>query len=192
MKRFIIVYLFITAIIALAPKDSTEIQGINNTNTKKSELGLQSKCGFYINKTACNFTLKNQFGKNVTLYDLMGKVIVLDFSTMWCWPCNAAAMSTRDIQKKYGNNVAYITIIAEDEQGKLPTKKKLLKWANRFWITTPYVLAANDKLFASKLTSGWKIKAWPTFVIINRKMKIVDYFEGFSKKYVEKKIEENL
>ena len=190
MKRFIIFYLFIIIVIALFPKINDKISVIDNT--KKYTLVVKNQCGYSINKTACNFTLKNQFGNDVTLYDLMGKVVILDFSTMWCYPCNVAAMSVRDIQKKYGDNIAYITIIAEDEEGKLPTKKKLVKWANTYWITTPYVLAANDKIFVSKKRSGWKIKAWPTFVIINRKMKIVDYFEGFDKQYVENKIEENL
>jgi thiol-disulfide isomerase/thioredoxin len=191
MKRFIIFYLFIIVTITLFPKQHNKTSNTNIT-TEHAAVAVQESCGFSINKIACSFTLKNQFGKNIKLHDLIGKVVVLDFSTMWCYPCNVAAMSSRDIQKKYGDDIAYITIIAQDEEGKRPTKKKLVKWAKRFWITAPYVLAADDKIFMSKKRQGWDINAWPTFVIIDRKMKIVDYFEGFSEKYVEKKIEENL
>ena len=43
--------------------------------------------GYGIGDTAYDFTARDQFGDEVSLYQFYGKTIVLDFCTIWCTAC---------------------------------------------------------------------------------------------------------
>ena len=45
------------------------------------------ECSQHIEEHPCNFTLVDQHGNDVSLYDFYKQPIVLDFSVMWCGPC---------------------------------------------------------------------------------------------------------
>jgi thiol-disulfide isomerase/thioredoxin len=51
-----------------------------------------------------NFTMKDVDGKNVTLSDYKGKVILLDFWATWCGPCKYEIPSFVELQEKYGKD----------------------------------------------------------------------------------------
>ena len=65
------------------------------------------------------------------IFDCMrhyGKVIVLDFSTMWCGYCQVLAGETQDMQDKYGpEGFVYVTVLFENMRGKPTTGKAICK-----------------------------------------------------------------
>ena len=47
--------------------------------------------GSQVGMRAVNFTLMDQSGNMISLHDFAGKIILLDFSSMWCGPCKTEA-----------------------------------------------------------------------------------------------------
>lgn len=131
----------------------------------------------------CDFTLKDQDGNNFNLYELYGKPIIVDFSTMWCYYCQRAAYDIKEISDLYSEEeLVYITILIQDFSGEPPDQDDLLDWQNHFEITgknTP-VLAADQNMLSASPADGWYIEAYPTFYFISTEMEIKMYLRGFS------------
>jgi thiol-disulfide isomerase/thioredoxin len=136
---------------------------------------------------ACDFVLQDQNGDQVRLYDYYGKVIILDFSAMWCGPCRSAAMEVDSTTLKYGSDeVVYMTILIENSFGKDPDQRDLENWASSYGININPVLAGSRSWLYS---SNWHISAWPTFFIIDQNMTVRSTIIGFSKYEIESNIE---
>jgi thiol-disulfide isomerase/thioredoxin len=57
-----------------------------------------------INQSLPNFSLKNMEGKTVTLSELKGKVVIIDFWAVWCGPCREALPFFQKAYDKYKDN----------------------------------------------------------------------------------------
>ncbi|MGC1186287.1 MAG: redoxin family protein [Candidatus Acidiferrales bacterium] len=57
-------------------------------------------------------------GKQVTLSDYKGKVVLVDFWATWCGPCHIETPWLIDLQQKYGPRGLVILGVAMDEEGK--------------------------------------------------------------------------
>jgi len=148
------------------------------------------ECENSLGNIACDFSMMDQDGQQVNLYDFHGKVIVLDFSAMWCGPCQLAALDVENTVEKYGaENVVYITLLMEDSSGNPPDKKDLQKWAETFEIEDSPVLAGSRAWLGD---SGYELSAWPTFYFITPTMVIKEYQRGYNKGNVDRAIEDLL
>lgn len=64
-----------------------------------------------IGEKAPDFTLPSTAeGKEISLSDFKGKVVVLDFTTTWCGMTWEEHNNFSEIKKKYGNKVVFITV----------------------------------------------------------------------------------
>ena len=63
-------------------------------------------CAHNIGDNPCNFELTDQNGIQQDLYQHHGKVIVLDFSVMWCGPCNMIAPIADQWNAQYGSAIS--------------------------------------------------------------------------------------
>ena len=55
-------------------------------------------CGGYVGDHPCDFTFSDQDGNDWNLYDHYGDVLLLDFSTMWCYYCKVSAADVQLMQ----------------------------------------------------------------------------------------------
>lgn len=151
---------------------------------------------------ACNFRLTDQNGKTWDLYEHEGDVIVLDFSAVWCYPCQLAADHSQPIQDEYSDNgVQIVTILIDGPtSGTEPTEYDIDQWVNLHNVTTaPVLQGSRDKMLDTQDGSidnpgvtGYLLSAYPTYIYIGRDMRFYAGHAGFSEDYMRLKIQEGL
>lgn len=143
----------------------------------------------------CNFRLADQNGDTWDLYRHTGDVILLDFSTVWCPPCQAAGHYMQPLQDDYaGDGVQIVTILIDGAVGGTePTEAEVDEWVTGHNITTaPVLRGSRDKMFDPTAVAGYSLGAFPTYIYIGRDMKFYAGHVGFSDEYVRQKLEEGL
>ncbi len=129
----------------------------------------------------CDFTLKDQYDTDVSLYDFYGQPVILDLSAMWCGPCSAASTEVEEVvTERAGDNLAYIVVLIDDTNGQPPTIDDCSSWADFHGITTQPVLAGSRDLISSDPDEGWPLSGWPTFAFIDDEMNVYYIQKGFS------------
>jgi len=148
-----------------------------------------------IGDKACNFILLDQNEEIWELYEHDGDVIVLDFSTVWCGPCQIAGHYTQVLQDDYqSQGVQIVTVLIDGYiAGTEPTTEEIAEWVTSHNIVTaPVLQGSREKMFDSDGIVGYIIGAYPTYVYIGRDMKFYKAHVGFSDEYVRQTIEEGL
>jgi thiol-disulfide isomerase/thioredoxin len=116
-----------------------------------------------INKKALPFTIKTLDNKVLTLNNLRGKYVLLNFWATWCGPCMAEIPFIKQIRKSYADDKLAIIGISQDVDVK-PLKRVIsergLNWMQYY-----------DR---QKLVSTlYKVNDFPTLVLLDREGKIV-------------------
>lgn len=87
--------------------------------------------GSTLGDIAANFSLINQSGQLVSLYDYFGKVILLDFSADWCEPCQAEATQLQSLYNELKDKgFVVITLLGVGQPAG---------WAQTYSLTFPVV-----------------------------------------------------
>jgi peroxiredoxin len=107
-------------------------------------------------------------GKRVTLSKLRGKVVLLDYFFIGCYPCMLSIKPLNNIHEKYKKqNVVVVSITHRD------SKKAVMEFRKNTNLRYPIYVNGRDAV-KSYLVSGF-----PTFYIIDKKGKIVNAFVGY-------------
>ena len=119
------------------------------------------------------FVLPDLSGKTVSLSELKGHVVILDFWATWCPPCRREIPDFVNLQNEYGSRGLQIVGIALDEQ------EKVQAFASQHGMNYPVLIGSDDVV---RRYGG--IDGIPTTFVIDRKGKIVGRFEGFQSKEI--------
>jgi thiol-disulfide isomerase/thioredoxin len=119
--------------------------------------------------------LKDATGQKVSLRDLRGKIVVLNFWATWCGPCNEEMPMIVDIEKEYHDRgVAFIAASLDDAK----TRSQIPAFVSKYQIGFPVWYGATGEDLA-KLNLG---EAVPDTVFIDQEGRIVARVMGQMRK----------
>ncbi len=126
--------------------------------------------GFSDGQVVPDLRLMDQHGDEVSLWQFYGMVVALDFSTIWCGPCQKLADEVDEVQESYeSQGFIYISVLPENGDGEIPTLEDLEYWAELHEITAPIV--ADDEGHSYEVVVPGK-DAFPAVVVIGRDMRV--------------------
>ena len=125
---------------------------------------------------APDFTLDSVTGENITLSDLKGKVVILDFWATWCGPCVQTIPELVRLQEKYRDRGLVVLGVSMDTMAQA-NDDQLKKFMGKFNIK--YKVMRDDGV-VSEAYYGDSPLAIPTMHIINREGKIINTIVGVS------------
>lgn len=143
-----------------------------------------------IGSTVCNMIFYDHSKDVWQLYDYEGKVIILDFSTVWCAPCQNAGHFVQPIQDDYEGQIEFVTVLIDGMTGQPPTEEEINEWVTSHGITTAPVLYADRSVVDNTGKNGYLVGGFPTYVFITKDLKIHSGAVGFNEQYVRSVIEE--
>ena len=186
----------LTLMVACTPELQTEEISTYDTEVEEEIVfGIQTDgvCGHAVGDEICDLILRDQNDDIWGLYDLEGNVIVLDFSAMWCAPCQNAASTVQEMQDDYElEGFSYITILIDDPTGDTIELNEVQDWADTYGIITAAVLQGDRDLINFSNDLGYPISSWPTFVFVDRDLNIFWGIYGYSEEYMRIVIEDML
>ena len=134
----------------------------------KQEL-VPSSEHLHVGDKMIDFTLYDRNDKEHRLSEFVGKkIVVLQFSTASCGPCQAIKPTIEEFYAKHKNEVEIITISMDNEE--IWKKEKKVSWHD--W---------NDHAFGTIVGSKFDIPGWPFYVIIRPDGIIGSIFLGTDK-----------
>ena len=106
---------------------------------------------------APDFSFTSKDGEFISLEDLKGKTVLIDFWGTWCKPCVAATPGLVKLQKKFAEQPVVVISVAEndrEDQWAGYIEKNRMTWPQFF-----------DK--TRKLVGPFGIRAYPTYIVID-------------------------
>jgi thiol-disulfide isomerase/thioredoxin len=122
---------------------------------------------------APDFTLESLDGKSITLSDLRGKAVLLNFWATWCSPCKIEMPWFVELQNQYGSQGLQIVGVAMDDS----SKDDIAKFAKDMGVNYPVLIGKES---VGDEYGG--VPALPETFFIGRDGKIVDRIIGLKGK----------
>jgi thiol-disulfide isomerase/thioredoxin len=116
------------------------------------------------------FTLKSPDGKEFSLSDFKGNVVLLDFWATWCPPCRMATPQLVQLSEKFKKQkVSILGINLNEDPKDVPAFIKQFK--------IPYtILLGGD----APVQAQYGIQSLPSFILLDKSLRVVDATLGFS------------
>jgi thiol-disulfide isomerase/thioredoxin len=121
------------------------------------------------------FTLSGMDGKKLSLSDLAGKTVVLDFWATWCASCKEQHKLFQEIQRQFQGNgdVVFLSISTDDDRNAVEPFLTEQNWADPVY-------------FEDGLSRALRVAAIPTSIVIDRQGRVFNRMSGYvSEKFVD-------
>lgn len=126
-------------------------------------------------KVAPDWTLYSAEGKQLSLAQMKGKVVLLDFFFIGCEGCMLSLKPLNKIHEKYKDqNIAMISMTYRD------SKSSVMEFKKNYNIKYPVYINAGD------VVKSYNVEQFPTFYFIDREGKIANVVVGYTDDFEEK------
>lgn len=129
-----------------------------------------------LGQLAPDFTLKNTQGKNLSLAEQRGQIMVLNFWASWCAPCRKEMPVLQTFHNKY--KALGVTVWGINVEQENQARQDFLADLN---LSFPIFFDAHNKVSAS-----YQVQAMPTTVIVGRSGHVRHVFRGYKDGYEKK------
>jgi peroxiredoxin len=108
-------------------------------------------------KPAPEFILENLAGESVSLADLRGKVVLLNFWATWCGPCRVEMPTLESRHQQYPEQFAVVGIDFDEP------KENVAAFVEEFGLTFPILLDPGGDV-----QNAYRIRGYPTSVFLDK------------------------
>lgn len=129
---------------------------------------LNTGKGLKINADAPNFTLSSLEGENVSLKELKGKVVLINFWGSWCDPCKKEMPLIQSAYEKYKNQGFEVLAINMDE-----SKFVVTSFLKQNQLKLPVLLSKD-----SETGNDYGVYKLPASFMIDKEGRIKQMYEG--------------
>lgn len=137
-----------------------------------SEVSLGGRSGSSMEgREAPSFTLTNLAGKEVSLQDYRGNIVMLDFWATWCAPCRRAHPDIQDLYEEYKEDG--VVILGINNEGRNTARQYMQKHDYNF----PTLLDTTDST-----AREYGVNAMPYYFVIDRNGNISSEIVGYHPK----------
>jgi len=175
-----------TTASAANPSDSSSDES-TNAGTKPAETTGSAQEGLEVGNLAYDFTLQNYNGEDVTLSDLRGKIVILNFWASWCGPCKNEMPEFQIMQDKFtalGDEADTVFLTVNLADGMRETRDTAKAFLDDTGYTFPVVFDEG------KVATLYEIYSIPTTYVLDSDGVIVKMFLGSTnQEALEKAIE---
>ena len=161
--RWQIILLFMALLLALPLFSGC---GSTSAGSPTSTAGADSR-------KAPDFSVQTIMGSRLTLDDVKGKPVVLNFGASWCPPCNEEAPLLASLYNRYKDRVTFVGMAVQDKADDQRA------FAQKYNLTYTIGLDPNmDNLYAYQQVAKVPYSGIPTTFFIDRNGDIVSFFVG--------------
>ncbi len=185
MRRSLFLSLALLPLLACGGKDdstdTSESVDSADTNVAAADFGPENRwphattdevpegltgTGVALGDVIPDFTLVDQDGNDVELYQFYGSVVQLVIFAAWCGPCNEEAPSLQAASVELAEeDIVVLGVMMENVSGAPPSTADLGEWVEAYDVTHP--LLAGPGALEAMLQGGY-----PTLPVIDRDMRV--------------------
>lgn len=176
--------------------DGTERPGYASQD-KCSTIGYHSPPSFDLWKCGKDFSLVDEHGEVHSLYEYRGTVVLLDFSAIWCPPCQSEADKLENLWNEYKDRGVQFLTVLMDEDDQLwdwsgrPTAAECRNWSDRSSAPDHTFPCWVDPVPASSQKAWPNYNKWnaiPTNVILDTGLRVVYSEAGYDENEIRDKL----
>ena len=122
--------------------------------------------GWKIGDVLPNFTLVDQYGEEVSLYQFYGMVIMIEVGAVWCTYCNESAAKSPSLLDSYSDDcVIFLYLLTQDASGGEISQSDVEYWAEEYDLDYPVLGDVGEAI-----SDALGVKAYPMFYFVDREM----------------------